>query len=144
MAEEKIYTIPLRRAREKPRTKRAPQAMKVVKDYLVTHTKAKEVRIGKNLNEKLWERGIRKPPRKVRINVMKEGDVVKAELVGFKYEDFKTKPKSERKGVKERLMERLGPKAAKKEEEDKRIEGKDKKAIPKAQKVDRHVTEAGE
>ena len=44
MAEEKIYTIPLRKSKEKSRTRRAPQAMKIVKNYLVTHTKAKEVR----------------------------------------------------------------------------------------------------
>lgn len=141
MAEEKIYTVPLGTTRKKSRQKRAPYAMKIVKNYLIRHTKVKEIKIGKHLNEEIWRRGIRKPPRRVRIKTVKDGDVLKAELIGFEYEEFKTKPKKERKGAKERLMERLGPKAMKKEEEEKRVEGKEKRDIPAPEKVDRHEIE---
>lgn len=144
MPEDKIYTVPLRETRQRSRRKRAPHAIKIVKDYVSRHAKAKEIRIGRHLNEKLWEKGIKNPPRKVRITIEKEGDVAKVELMGFRYEDFKAKPKTERKGVKEKLLSRLGPKAAKKEEEEKRIEGKDKKSLPAPEKVDKHIKETGE
>jgi large subunit ribosomal protein L31e len=121
---EKIYTIPLVESKKKCKNKRTPYAVKIVKNYLIKHTKAKEIKLGKQLNEEIWKRGIRKPPRRVRVKAIKDGDVVKAELIGFEYEEFKAKPKSEKKGMKEKLMARLGPKALKKEEEEKAIEGK--------------------
>ncbi len=126
MAEEKIYTIPLRKAYKKAEKKRTPYAARLIKSFLMTHTKAKTVKLGQELNKTLWTRGIRRPPRKVRIKAVKEGDMVKAELVGFEYQEFKVQPKTEKKGTKEKLMERLGPKAIQKEEEDKKIEGKEK------------------
>jgi len=148
MADEKIYTIPLREAKKKARVKRTPYAVKIVRNYLTTHTKAKEVKFGKMLNEELWKRGIKKPPAKIRVKVIKDGDILKAELVGFEYEDFKTKPKSEKKGMKERLMSRLGPKAMKKEEEEKKIDGKEgkesaAKEIAKAEHIEKHDIEKG-
>ena len=36
------------------------------------HTKAQEVIIGQDVNEKIWERGIEKPPSKLRIKVTLE------------------------------------------------------------------------
>lgn len=138
---EKIFTIPLREAYKKAERKRVPYAARLVRSYLKTHTKAETIKIGNHLNEELWKRSISKPPRRVRVKAVKEGDVVKAELIGFDYVDFKAKPKKERKDMKEKLLERLGPKALKKEEEEKRIEGetgKPEKAVP----VEKH--EVGE
>lgn len=123
---EKVFTIPLRKAYEKSQRIRSPYAIRLIKDYIQTHTKAGEVRIGKHLNSAIWSRGIKKPPRKVKINIIKDGSTVKAELFGHKYEEFKALPKKEKKGAKEKLLERLGPKAAKKEEEEKMIKGEEK------------------
>jgi len=39
-------------------------------------------------------------------------------IIGFEYKDFKAKPKAEKKGMKDKLMERLGPKAMQKQQED--------------------------
>jgi large subunit ribosomal protein L31e len=121
--EERIYTIPLREAFKKAHNKRAPYAVRLVRSYLKTHMKADEVKIGSKLNAEVWSRSISKPPRRVRVKAIKEGNVVKAELMGFDYIEFKAKPKTERKDAKEKLMERLGPKAIQKEEEEKKIEG---------------------
>jgi len=131
MAEEKIYTIPLREAYKKAEGKRAPYAARLIRSYLQTHTKAKTVKLGQELNKAIWSRSIRRPPRKVRIKAVKDGDIVRAELVGFEYKEFKALPKAEKKGAKEKLMDRLGPKAMKKEEEEKRIEGKETKTESK-------------
>ena len=141
MADEKIYTIPLREAYKKAHRKRVPYAARLVKSYLKTHMKADDVKIGKHLNDELWGRSISKPPRHVRVKAFKEDGVVKVELMGHDYVDFKAKPKKERKDMKEKLMERLGPKALKKEEEDKKIDGSAKEP-EKAQHVEKH--EVGE
>ena len=124
MAEEKIYTIPLREAYKKARAKRVPYAARLVRSYIKTHAKVETVKMGSHLNEALWARSIKKPPRKVRVKVVKDGDMAKAELVGFEYLEFKAKPKTEKKGMKERLTERLGPKAQQQQELEKKIEGK--------------------
>ncbi len=121
---EKIYNIRLTEAYKKALRRRSPYAVRIVKDYVKTHTKAKEVKIGRKLNETIWERGITRPARSVRIKVVKDGDTAKVELMGFEYKEFKTKAKKERQGMKEKLLERLGPKALKKEEQEKEIEGK--------------------
>lgn len=136
MVEEKIYNIPLGDAYKKARLKRAGYAVRLLKKYLKTHTKADEIKLGKNLNEKIWKRSIEKPAKFVRVKVVIDAGVAKAELLGFEYVDFKAKPKSDKKGMKEKLMERLGPKAVKKEEEEKVIEGKD--SLPAPQHVEKH------
>ena len=126
--DEKIYTIPLREAYKKARLKRVPYAVRHVKSYLKTHMKAKEVKIGKHLNEHLWKRSIKKPPHKVRVMAFLDGEVAKAELMGFEYEEFKAVQKKERKGLQEKLLARMGQKALKKEAEEKMIEGKSEEA----------------
>jgi len=71
MAEERVYTIPIRKVKKiAPRWKRAPRAVKFVREFVARHAKAQEVIIGKDVNEKIWERGIEKPPSKLRVKVI--------------------------------------------------------------------------
>jgi large subunit ribosomal protein L31e len=125
---DKVFTIPLRKAFGKSMRIRARVAASLVKKFLKMHMKADEAKLGYILNEKIWERGMKKPPRRVKVVARKEEIagkiVVKAELFGHEYKDFKMKPRSEKKGMKEKLMERMGPKAIQKEEEEKMSEGK--------------------
>jgi large subunit ribosomal protein L31e len=109
MPEEKIFTIPLREAFEKERQKRARNASKIIRDFLMRHMKSENIKIGKSINEAVWKRGIYKPPRKVRIHVIKEDDIVYSELLGV---DIKTPSKEEikkkeekKKGKKEKIKE---------------------------------------
>lgn len=82
--EEKIYTIPLRKVINTPRTRRAPVAIKAIKTYISRHMKTPQesVWIDSALNEKIWERGIEKPPSKIRVRALKleEGDFVEVSL----------------------------------------------------------------
>jgi large subunit ribosomal protein L31e len=109
MPEEKVFTIPLREAFEKERQKRARNASKIVRAFLTRHMKSENIKIGKSINEAIWKRGISKPPRKVRIHVLKEEDIIYAELLGV---DIKTPSKEEvkkkeekKKGKKEKIKE---------------------------------------
>jgi len=88
VVEEKTYTIPLGKALIMPPRKRAPRAMHMIRAYIVKHMKipsrAEEedeepptLTITKEVNERIWERGIEKPPRKIRVRATKdkEGNV---------------------------------------------------------------------
>jgi len=78
---ERIYTIPLRDVINKSvRNKRAPRAIRKIKQFLKRHMKADIVKIDNELNEKIWARGIQKPPARVRVKAVKEGNVVTATL----------------------------------------------------------------
>ncbi len=90
MADEKIFTVPFRKVFQGTRKKRAKRATTLVRNFLKKHMKSEDVKIGKSINEKIWERGIQKPPRRVRIHAIKENDIVYAELIGV---DIKTPSK---------------------------------------------------
>ncbi len=79
--DELVYTIPLREVFNSPRTRRANKAVKIVKDFIKKHTKAEEVKLDSSVNEALWMRGIRKPPRRIKVKVTKEDEVATAVLV---------------------------------------------------------------
>ena len=69
MEEERVYTIRLADAYRAPRTKRAKVAIRLIREFVSRHLKADVVRISPELNEKIWSRGIKKPPRKVKVKV---------------------------------------------------------------------------
>jgi len=85
--EERIYTIPLGKAWVRPRKKRAPRAMRMIKAFVTKHMKLemraeeKEERgelpqliISNDVNEKVWSRSIEKPPRKIRVRAAKDNE----------------------------------------------------------------------
>jgi large subunit ribosomal protein L31e len=84
--EERFYTIPLRKAWISTRKKRAPRAARIVKSFVLKHMKvrteaegeeeAERLVIDNEVNEKLWSRGIEKPPRKIRVRVVKDKEGV--------------------------------------------------------------------
>jgi len=80
--DEKIFTIPFRDIFLKSRRRRAKLAIGVVRSFLVRHMKSEEVKIGASINKAVWARGIRKPPRKIKIHALKTAAGVYAELVG--------------------------------------------------------------
>lgn len=79
IVEEKVYTIPLRHVWVvTPRGKRAPRAVRDVRDYVSRHMKAEEVSISNDVNSAIWSRSINKPPRKITVRAVKdkEGKVI--------------------------------------------------------------------
>ena len=90
IVEERIYTVPLGKCWIVPPNKRAPKAMRIIRGFVVKHMKlekrkaegeeeeeAKRLVISNDVNERVWMRGIEKPPRKIRIRAAKdkEGNV---------------------------------------------------------------------
>ena len=79
VVEEKIYTIPLRHVWVvTPRGKRAPRAVRDVRDFVSRHMKSEEVAVSNEINQAIWSRGINKPPRKITVRAVKdkEGKVI--------------------------------------------------------------------
>ncbi|WP_088334819.1 MULTISPECIES: 50S ribosomal protein L31e [unclassified Methanopyrus] len=74
VVDERVYTVPLRDAKKAPLKKRAPRAVKALRQFIERHMKAEEVKIGNDVNEKIWERGIKKPPSKIRVRAVKYAD----------------------------------------------------------------------
>ncbi len=74
MPEERIYVIPLRDAKQAPHPKRAKRAAKIVREFLKKHMKSDEIKIDIKLNSKIWERGAKHPPSKVRVKAVKQDD----------------------------------------------------------------------
>ena len=82
MPEEKIFVIPLRKVKKVPQYKRARRAAKMVREYLARHMKSEEIKLDPKINEKLFERGVKKPPAKIRVKAVKDEDgLVNASLV---------------------------------------------------------------
>jgi large subunit ribosomal protein L31e len=97
---ERTYTIPLRKEWIKaPKYRRAKKAVRAVKEFLAKHMKAEieDVRVGKFINLELWKHGIKNPPPRVRITVIKDDKgIVTAELFGHKIEAPKKEEKKEK------------------------------------------------
>ena len=88
IVEERIYTVPLRKAWIAPPNKRAPRAIRILKSFITRHMKLearkeegeeepKKLIVSNEVNERIWSRGIEKPPRKIRVRAAKdkEGNV---------------------------------------------------------------------
>ena len=100
MAEEKQFTIPLRRVFQKvPSYKRSEKAIKAIGEFIERHMKTDNVKIGKNLNLKIFERGRKHPPPRIKVKVLKEENIVKVELPEFPFE-FKVEKKEKKKETK--------------------------------------------
>ena len=98
MASEKNYTIPLRSQTLKTgRHKRAKRAVSAVRQFMKKHARAAQVKLGRHLNMKLWERGMRGVPHRIRVRAESDGkSAVRVELVGAPRE---VKKKPEKKAV---------------------------------------------
>jgi len=72
--DERIYIIPLAKARKGPRNKRAKKAIRYLREFMERHFKPESLVISQEVNEKIWSRGIQKPPRKIKIRATKNID----------------------------------------------------------------------
>jgi large subunit ribosomal protein L31e len=71
---ERIYTVPLTQAWITARHKRTKRAVRVLREFAEHHMKSSEIKITTELNERLWNRGITKPPRKITVKMVKDED----------------------------------------------------------------------
>ena len=73
--DERIYTVPLRKAYwTGSRLRRSNRAVRILREFVERHMKPEELLIQPEVNERIWTRGIQKPPRRVRIRATKNSD----------------------------------------------------------------------
>ena len=73
--DERIYTVPLRRAYwTGSRLRRSNRAVRILRKFIERHMKPEELLIQPEVNERIWNRGIQKPPRRIRIRATKNAD----------------------------------------------------------------------
>jgi len=74
--DEAIFTVPLWKAYKTGRYRRAKKAIAVLKEEVLKRVKEDEEKIviDPKLNQKIWERGIRNPPRRLSIKLRRQED----------------------------------------------------------------------
>ena len=73
---ERIYTVPLGRAWVTQKYRRAEKAMNLLKKFTQRHMKPTEIKIDTSVNVAMWARGIRSPPRKIRVKMTRDDEGV--------------------------------------------------------------------
>ncbi len=82
MSEEKVepltrtYTVPLGVVFEAPPYRRAKVAIRVIREFTTRHMKATEVSISEEVNQLVWARGIKHPPRRIKLDLERDEDGV--------------------------------------------------------------------
>ncbi len=109
---ERIYTVNLSDAYNTVRNKRTPRAVKLLRSFAQRHMKARDMRVvlSPALNNHLWKRSIQKPPRRVKVRIIKREDALYVYLADEKLEAKGAEGKKEERGTEEK------GKVAKKEE----------------------------
>jgi len=142
---EKEYVIPLRKGWTKvPRYKRANKAVKSIKEFLARHMKVRDhdlnkIKLDTYINEFIWERGIRKPPVKIKVRAFKEGEIVRAELselpekFRFKKSKLEKRERKTEESVKKKKTEEM--KEAEEKKEEKKGEEKTEKKEEKSEET---------
>ena len=68
---ERVYTINLGKVLLSVDTHRAPRAINMIKEFARHHMKTQEIKIEEDLAHQIWSKGVRSPPRKIRVRMSK-------------------------------------------------------------------------
>src|SRR5574337_1004139 len=105
---ERIYTINLGKVLLSPNNQRAKRAINMIRAFATKHMKSENVKIEEEISHLVWERGIRHPPRKIRVKLSKDDD---GNIIVSKYQEEKKvgedkpKEKKEEKKSEEKKVE---------------------------------------
>ncbi|MBI3254571.1 MAG: 60S ribosomal protein L31 [Nitrosarchaeum sp.] len=96
---ERVYTINLGKVLLSVDTHRAPRAINMIKEFARHHMKTQEIKIEEDLAHQIWSKGVRSPPRKIRVRMSKtdEGYVLVSPYTDEK-ESKETPSKDSKKG----------------------------------------------
>jgi large subunit ribosomal protein L31e len=123
---ERVYTINLGKVLLSPNNQRAKRAINMIREFATRHMKSENIKIEEDVSHLVWARGIRHPPRKIRVKLTKDDS---GNVLISKYQEEATKTK------KEEIVEEK-PKAQKSETmvEEKPAETKEEKIETKPKK----------
>ena len=126
---ERIYTIPLRDAYEHPRNKRGKRAINMIKAFALRHMKADDVRISEGVNSNILRDGIEKPPRRIKVRMVKGEDaLVRVWLIGEEEKIKEAADKKKKETEDKKKVEEAAKKASDAKKEDAKKAADAKKA----------------
>ena len=144
---ERVYTIPLGKVLLSQSQHRAVRAINMIREFARKHMKTQEIKIDEEVAHLIWSKGVRSPPRKIRVRMTKTDD---GYILVTNYEegaesdekDSKKSPEIEQKvepqtddadaiEVTEETLKEAKPKEEPKEEKPKAKESKPKESKPK-------------
>ena len=135
---ERVYTINLGKVLLSPDNQRAKRAVNMIKEFARHHMKIEQVKLEEDVSHLLWAKGIRHPPRKIRVRMTKtdEGYV----LVSI-YEGEEESIKEEEKKVESEPEPATKPEpkaepAAKLDDAPESLKNKDEEKTPKSKSKD--------
>ena len=145
---ERVYTINLGKVLLSPNNQRAKRAINMIREFAIHHMKSESVKIEEEVSHLVWARGIRHPPRKIRVKLTKDDD---GTVLISKYQEEKPKkeeavekkPKPQKPEVEEKSEEKPEePKPTKSEPTlEKKLETKAKPEKPKKEQKSEKKTE---
>jgi large subunit ribosomal protein L31e len=68
---ERVYTINLGKVKLSQSQHRAVRAINMIREFARHHMKVEEIKIEEELSHQIWAKGVRNPPRKVRVRMTK-------------------------------------------------------------------------
>ena len=83
-----VYTINLGKAWLTPQYRRTDRVINMIKEFAKRHMKNENIKIDQELNKEIWKQGKTNPPRKVRVRMSIDDNIV---LVSSYQESLKAK-----------------------------------------------------
>lgn len=108
---ERVYTINLGKVLLSPKNQRAKRAINMMREFATRHMKSENIKIEEDVSHLIWSRGIRHPPRKIRVKLTKDEDGM---VLISKYQEEITKTKKEEKADKKSKEKKIEEVAEKK------------------------------
>lgn len=139
---ERVYTINLGKVLLSPDNQRSKRAINMIKEFARRHMKTEDVKIDEDLAHQVWERGIKHPPRKIRVRMTKteEGSV----LIAPYEEEIEEKVSKKEKPSKHKEKQAEKVTTEKPEVEAEILEAVEKEITEKPKKIAAEIVDAAE
>ena len=81
---ERVYTVNLGKVLLSPDNQRAKRAINMIKEFARHHMKVEQVKLEEDVSHLIWSRGIKHPPRKIRVRMTRtdEGYILVSKYEG--------------------------------------------------------------
>ncbi|MCH6585997.1 MAG: 60S ribosomal protein L31 [Thaumarchaeota archaeon] len=140
---ERVYTINLGKVLLSQSQHRAVRAINMIREFARHHMKVEEIKIEEELAHQIWARGVRSPPRKIRVRMSKtdEGYILVSQY--DEEAESKVTPEKETKKVEDKVEEpTIEDKVEEPTTETKKVEDKVEKPAKEAPKKEKPAKEA--
>ncbi len=140
---ERVYTINLGKVLLSQSQHRAVRAINMIREFARHHMKVEEIKIEEELAHQIWARGVRSPPRKIRVRMSKtdEGYILVSQY--DEEAESKVTPEKETKKIEDKVAEpTIEDKVEEPTTETKKVEDKVEKPDKEAPKKEKPAKES--